>query len=97
MTLFAVIRSRGPAWDASRSLEGQEGWEAHALFMDALEAEGFVVLGGPLEGTSDALLVMRANSSEEIVSRLSTDPWTTSGHLRTTRIDPWTLRLGALP
>ena len=33
---FAVLRSRGPAWDDSKPLEGQGDWAAHAAFMDAL-------------------------------------------------------------
>lgn len=48
--LFAVIRSHGGAWQASRPMEGQEAWDSHAAFMNSLEKEGFVVLGGPLEG-----------------------------------------------
>ncbi len=48
-TLFAVIRTRGPAWRASFPLEGQTDWNAHASFMNGLKADGFVVLGGPLE------------------------------------------------
>jgi len=39
-----------------------------------LEAEGFVVLGGPLEGTSDFLLIFRARTAGEILDRLSADP-----------------------
>src|SRR5438309_801920 len=57
--LFAVIRSRGPAWDPSRPLEGQPDWQGHAAFMNGLKAEGFVVLGGPLEGTPEVLLIDR--------------------------------------
>ncbi len=41
-----VILNHGTAWQASRSLEEQEDWEAHRSFMNALEKEGFVVLGG---------------------------------------------------
>jgi len=93
--LYAVIRTRGSAWDTSCPLEDQDGWQSHAEFMDALHAEGFVVMAGPLEGTSDALLVIRAENDEQIRSRLSADPW--EGHLlRTTRLSPWTLRLGSL-
>jgi uncharacterized protein YciI len=94
--LFVVIRRRGPAWNASTSLEGQKDWDSHASFMDALAEEGFVVLGGPLEGTSDALLVIRAHTREEIESRLLADPWTTTDLLRTTQITPWTIRLGSI-
>jgi len=94
--LFAVIRSRGPAWDHSRPMEGQQEWQAHAAFMDGLEAEGFVVLGGPLEGTSEVLLIVRAGNDAEVRSRLAADPWSRSDLLRVARAVPWTLRLGAL-
>jgi uncharacterized protein len=96
MQLFAVLRRRGAAWDASRPLEAQAGWAAHASFMDALADERFVLLGGPLEGTPDTLLVVRARTREEVAARLARDPWTTSGLLVVTRIDPWPLRLGSL-
>ncbi len=96
MQLFAVIRSRGSAWDSSQSLESQADWEPHAAFMDALYADGFVLLAGPLEGTTDVLLIVRANTSEEIAERLQADPWTANGLLRLARIASWTLRLGSL-
>jgi len=77
-------------------MEGQEDWPAHAAFMNVLQADGFVVLGGPLEGTPDTLLIIRANDAQEVASRLAGDPWTRSGLLRMTRVAPWTLRLGSL-
>jgi uncharacterized protein YciI len=95
--LYAVMRSCGPAWNGSEPLERQEGWLAHASFMNGLAKEGFVILGGPLDGTADVLLVVRAEDPEEITARLSADPWVASGLLRVTRINPWTLRLGSLP
>jgi uncharacterized protein YciI len=94
--LFAVIRERGPAWDNSRPLEQQDGWQSHAAFMDALEAEGFVLLGGPLEGTSKVLLIIRAHDEQEIRTRLVEDPWTQTDHLRIAEVRPWRLRLGKL-
>ena len=94
--LLVVIRTRGPAWEASRPLEGQADWAAHASFMNALAVTGFVILGGPLEGTSDVLLVVRATGPDEVRSRLAEDPWARNGLLRVTRVAPWTLRLGSL-
>ena len=94
--LFAVIRARGSAWQDSQPMESQADWAAHASFMNALAKEGFVVLGGPLEGTSDVLLIVRATTPEEVRVRLSADPWTASNLLRITRVAPWTLRLGSL-
>ena len=95
-TLFAVIRARGPAWDHSRPLEGQPEWPAHATFMNGLKSEGFVVLGGPLEGTSEVLLIVRAENEAEVRSRLAADPWSATDLLRVARTAPWTLRLGSL-
>ena len=94
--LFAVIRVRGAAWDQSLPLEAQPAWPAHAAFMNGLEAEGFVVLGGPLEGTSEVLLIVRAEDEPEIRSRLAADPWSGNDLLRVVRTAPWTLRLGSL-
>jgi hypothetical protein len=78
------------------SLEGQQAWGEHAEFMNALATEGVVILGGPLEGTPDVLLVMYAESEQDIVERLRGDPWTSLDLLRIQSIAPWTLRLGAL-
>jgi hypothetical protein len=97
MKIFAVIRTRGAAWQAGLPLEQQSGWDRHAGFMDSLVEDGFVLLGGPLEGTADVLLIVRANDPGEIVRRLAPDPWTTNGLLKTKQIDPWTVRLGTPP
>jgi len=94
--VFVAVRSRGPAWDDSKTLEEQAGWAEHAAFMDSLFDQRFVALVGPLEGTRDALIVLRASSPAAVVERLASDPWTTSGHLVTKQISPWQLRLGSL-
>ena len=94
--LFAVTLAHGPQWDALQPLEGQTSWGEHATFMDGLLADGFVVLGGPLEGAAGALLIVRAVSGNAIRERLSADPWSRLGLLRVVSIVPWTLRLGSL-
>jgi hypothetical protein len=94
--LFVVIRTRGPAWQESLPLEGQADWTPHASFMNSLAKEEFVILGGPLEGTSDVLLVVRATTPDEVRSRLAEDPWAGKDLLRIARVAPWTLRLGSL-
>ena len=95
--IFAVVRTRGLAWRPELGLEQQADWRGHAVFMNALQKEGFVQLGGPLGGTPDVLLIIRAASPEEIEARLEADPWTGMDLLRIARISPWTIRLGALP
>ena len=93
---FVVLRSRGPAWEEGKPLEAQADWAAHAAFMDALFEQGFAALVGPLEGTRDALLVLRASSTSEVAERLALDPWTTNALLVTKQISPWQIRLGSL-
>jgi uncharacterized protein YciI len=95
--LFAVFRSRGPAWNDAVPMDDQADWPAHAAFMDALVEEGVIVLGGPLEGTREAMLVIRAADADEIDRRLAADPWTHNGLLTTRAVNPWRLRLGSLP
>ncbi|HYB09193.1 MAG TPA: hypothetical protein VEJ16_05955 [Alphaproteobacteria bacterium] len=94
--IFAVTRTRGPRWNDQLSMEEQEDWKGHAAFMNALHADGFVLVGGPLEGTLDTLLIFRANDVDEIASRLSGDPWAKMDLLRITQAIPWTLRLGVV-
>jgi uncharacterized protein YciI len=94
--LFAVINTRSPHWDDTKPMEEHEGWRAHADFMNALVADGFVLLGGPLEGSRDVLLIVRAESEAEIEVRLADDVWVVNDLLRRRSIAPWTLRLGSL-
>jgi uncharacterized protein YciI len=95
--LFAVINTRGPHWNDSKPMEEQGDWRAHADFMNGLLAEGLVLLGGPLTGTRDVLLIVRAEDEAEIEARLEKDIWVAKGLLRWRQINPWWLRLGSLP
>ncbi len=93
MPMFLVVRLRsGPRWDASRPLEEQSDWPAHAAFMDDLVDSGFVVLGGPLADERHVVLAVEAESQDAVHATLAGDPWTGS-HLRTESVEPWTIRL----
>jgi hypothetical protein len=94
--IFAVIRTRGPRWNDSQPMEAQEDWRPHADFMNALVAQGFMLAGGPLLGTRDVLLIVRAEDEQQVESRLAADCWTVKDLLRTRQISPWWLRLGSL-
>jgi uncharacterized protein YciI len=96
-SLFVVMRRYGPPHDPQKPIEAQLDWESHRIFMNALEAEGLARLAGPLEGTTEVLLIFRVENAEEIEERLRADPWTRSGILSTTRILRWNLRLGEVP
>jgi uncharacterized protein YciI len=94
---FVVIESRGPNWDDSRVMDDQREWTAHAALMDAMVAERFILLGGPLEGTRDVVLVVQAEDDSEVMSRFAVDPWIRNGLLVVKECRPWRIRLGSLP
>jgi hypothetical protein len=89
---FVVCRRTGPDWDATRPLEEQSDWDAHADFMDGLVTSGFVVLGGPLADEHTVVLAVEAGSEAEVRATLGRDPWSDS-HLVIDRVDAWTIRL----
>jgi uncharacterized protein YciI len=95
---FLVTRAWGPAWDPTRPRRGQDGWDEHAAFMDALVDEGFVVLGGPVGDvdTGRALLVVRAESEEAVRERLAADPWPAE-LLTIESAEPWSVWLRPRP
>ena len=92
-TYMAVRRIRGPAWNDAAPMRAQAQWAAHAVFMNALAAEGFVVLGGPLGAGEEVLLVVDAASEDVVRRRLAADPWSESGLLEIKRVEPWTILL----
>ncbi len=93
MTYYAVIRERGENWNASLPMRQQEQWDEHAMFMDALAEEGFIVLGGPLDDGEKILLIVNAQSEQEIAARFADDPWTPAGLLRITKVERWEILL----
>ena len=93
MELFAVRVERGGPWDWTRGLREQAGWDEHARFMDALAESGFVVLGGPLHGDRDVLLIVDAPGEDAIRDRLAPDVWHRNGMLTVKAIERWTILL----
>jgi uncharacterized protein YciI len=92
-TLWAVRRRRSGPWDWSRGLREQNGWEEHAATMDRFVEEGFVLLGGPLEGEREVLHVIQAPSAAAVHERLAEDNWTQNGMLETVSVERWTILL----
>jgi uncharacterized protein YciI len=90
---FAVTREQGPAWDPSRGMREQDAWPEHAAFMDALAAEGFVILGGPLGDGNRTLLIVDAESEEAVHDRLAADTWAPMDVLRVTSVERWEILL----
>jgi uncharacterized protein YciI len=93
VTIFVVIRERGPAWDEARPMREQDGWDEHAAFMDALADEGSIVLGGPLgDGDHRFMHIVQAASAAAIRDLLAADPWE-ARQLTTVAVEPWEILL----
>jgi hypothetical protein len=93
MPIFLVTEHRdGPAWDPALTLRDQSGFAEHAAFMDALVADGVVMLGGPLADEHRVVLVVNAESEQAVRERFQHDPWMGS-HLSIAGIDRWTILL----
>jgi uncharacterized protein YciI len=95
--LFAVMRTRGKAWDRANPMRSQAQWPEHAAFMDELADNRFVILGGPLDDGEKTLLVVDARDEAEIRATLARDPWSRMGLLEIESIQLWTVLLQAGP
>ena len=92
MPTFAVTLERCGEYDFTRDVREQAGWEAHAQFMDALAAEGFILLGGPLADGVRTLHLVDAPSEAGVRVRFAEDPW--AGRLlRVAEIQRWDILL----
>jgi uncharacterized protein YciI len=98
MSQYAVIREAGPAWLAG-GIAAQPGVPDHAAFMNDLADANFVLFAGPLAGTETGrlrvLLIVNADTEDEIRHRLARDPWAQADRLTITSIEPWSLIVGA--
>jgi uncharacterized protein YciI len=89
---LVVVHRSGPEWDASKPMEKQSDWPAHAAFMDELVKSGFIVLGGPLADEHRVVHAVEAESEDAVRATLARDPWSET-HLHVETIEPWTIRL----
>lgn len=93
MAYFVVRLRRGGPWDWARDMRQQDGWDAHARFMDELVEDGWILLGGPLAGGKDTLHIFQAESEAAIRAKLAEDPWSPNGMLTLVAIEGWTVLL----
>lgn len=92
-TEFAVLVRRGPAWDDTRDIRHQAGWEMHAAYMDDLVADGVIVVGGPVGEEGRILHFVRAVDEASARRLIGDDPWHRAGLLVIDRVRWWDLWL----
>jgi uncharacterized protein YciI len=97
MCVFAVIREAGPNWN-NGGIAAQPDLSDHAAYMNALGDEGFVLFAGPLAGTERhrlrVLLIVNAETADEVAGRLAADPWTRARRLEVVSVEPWNILVG---
>jgi uncharacterized protein len=89
MSLYVVVSTAGDRRDLSISTREQPFWDEHAEFIDALVADGFIVLGGPFPDEGGAMIVVRAESEADVHARLEPDPWYRNNILRLAGVHRW--------
>jgi uncharacterized protein len=94
LSIFVVLRERGPDWDWSRDMRAQDGWDEHAPFMEGLADEGFIVAGGML-ADDRAMHVVEAESDDAVRTRFRADPWPEE-MLNVASVTRWEILLGGL-
>ena len=92
-TLFLTFRDPGPSWIQGNTTRQQPLWDEHAAFMDALFAQGRIVLGGPYADDTRTLLIVNARDVAEARTLLRDDPWTKAGILGVNAVIEWTVFL----
>ncbi len=88
-TAFVIISSAGPNRDSSKGTREQPLWEEHAKFIDQLVADGFIFMGGPLVDEGGAMLIVNADSEDEVRAKLKNDPWFEHGILKLNSVKRW--------
>jgi uncharacterized protein YciI len=94
-TYYAAFLRPGKLWDAKKSAREQPYWDDHARYMDALFDEGKIVLGGPYADGSGSLVIVAADSAEQVRAMYRDDPWTQRDVLVVGDVKEWTIFLDA--
>lgn len=92
---FAFLWTQGPAWVAGKTVRDQPYWEEHAAWADRLFENGTIVLGGPFADTTGGLVIIEAESEEEVTDVLAQDPFVVHGIFARSLRKQWTLFLDA--
>ncbi|WP_165422864.1 YciI family protein [Ktedonosporobacter rubrisoli] len=92
---FATFFVPGPAWIAGKTSREQPYWTEHAAFLDKLFADGMVILGGPFANYSDLLVIIEADTEEQVHSLFKQDPFVLHNIIRVRAIREWLLFLDA--
>jgi len=90
---MVLFQRHGSGWDPGKPVRDQTLWDAHARFVDALYAQGKVLLAGPFADGSGSLVVLDAESPEAARALFRDDPWAQQDILVAADVKEWTIFL----
>jgi uncharacterized protein YciI len=91
-----LVRFRaGPTWAAGTPRD-QDGWDAHAVFIDDLVERGTIVMGGPLSDNSGSRLLLEGVSSGDVEELFREDPFVLNGVFVLDGAEDWTIYVDEL-
>jgi len=93
MQTFVVLRKAGPNWLSDRSAQEQPYWTEHAQFIDRLFEAGKILLAGPFDDGSGALLIVAVENEEAAQTFFDDDPWTIQNILGKGEVKAWQIFL----
>ncbi len=82
---FVILGYDGPEGEARRKVHRP----AHLARMEPLNAQGRVILAGPLTDKSGSLIVIEADSLEEAQAFAREDPYTVHGVFERVEVHPF--------
>lgn len=92
---FMILWGPGPAWVEGKTVRQQPYWQEHADFMDRLFENGSVVLGGPFVDATGSLLIVEAESEQEVADLVRSDPFVLHDIFVLRSLKQWQLFLDA--
>ena len=92
---FMILWAHGPAWVEGKTVREQLYWTEHAAFMDPLFEQGMVVLGGPFTDGTGSMVIVEAESEQEVADLFAHDPFLVHGIFALGSLKQWQLFLDA--
>ncbi|HWN99317.1 MAG TPA: YciI family protein [Blastocatellia bacterium] len=94
-TYYAIFQRPGAQWNPERPVREQQFWDEHARFVDSLFDAGVVILAGPFADRTGSLVIVTADSVEQVYEIFRSDPWAQHDVLVAADVKEWTIFLDA--
>ena len=92
---FVILWAHGPAWAAGKTVREQPYWSEHADFMDRLFEQGMVIMGGPFTDGTGSLVLLEAETEDEVRTLLASDPFVVHDIFALSSLKQWQVFLDA--